>query len=87
MQKFPLKLHVPFDWGAEPSAFKVRTWTDSDESVNFTLRFPPEQSGLNVLKSLVSSTGRRNTLAEPFSRCFIIEGLSGTLVKLSCYRI
>ena len=33
------------------------------------------------------SSGRRNTLAEPLSRCFIFKGLSGTLVELSCYRI
>ena len=29
----------------------------------------------------VSSTGRRNTLAAPLSRCFIFEGISGTLVN------
>ena len=33
------------------------------------------------------SSGHRNTLAEPLSRCFIFECLSGTLVELPCYRI
>lgn len=36
---------------------------------------------------VAGSTGRCNTLAEPLSRCLIFEGLSGTLVELSCYRI
>ena len=30
---------------------------------------------MSVFNEAAVSTGHRNTLAEPFSRCFIIEGL------------
>ncbi len=47
------------------------------------------KSGLKtwVFRYIAISTGRRNTLAKPLGRCFILEGHSRTLVKLSCYCI
>ena len=56
-------------------------------SNRYTNLCPAIHSDIHWLILGAISTGRRNTLAEPLSRCFIFEGLSGTLVERPCYRI